>query len=87
MQLCGTAMGNNALINVKPEWRGGGGGGGGGADVGHLTFCKTVFKFPTLDTKISVKIDQISPPKIYAQFFCKFSCYLQYVHFPILQNI
>ena len=69
MQLCGTAMGNNALIVVNPEGRGGG---EGGADVGHLTFSNIVFKFPTLGTKILVKIDQISPPKIYAQFFVNF---------------
>ena len=61
-------------------------GGGGVADVGHLTFCDIFFQIPH-GTIILVKIDQISPPKISAHFFCKFSCYLQYVCFPILQNI
>ena len=65
---------NYAPINVKPEGGGGGGGGGGGrgggADVGNLTFCEIFFfKFPTLGTKILVKIDQIPPPKISAHFF------------------
>ena len=57
--------------------------------MGHLTFCEIFFfKFPTLGTKILVKIDQISPPKISAHlFFVNFLNYLQYVRFPILQNI
>ena len=56
---------HNEPINVKSEGKG-----GGEADVGHLTFCEIFFfKSPTLGTKILVKIDQISPPKISAHFF------------------
>ena len=69
----------NAPINVKPD------GGRRGADVGHLTFCD-IFLF-TLGMKMLVKIDQISPPEISAEFFSTFSWYLQHVCFPILQNI
>ena len=75
----------NAPIYVKSEE-------GGGADVGHLIFWDNFFikNFPPLGTKIWVKINQISPPKISAHLFfifCKLSCYLQYVRYSILQNI
>ena len=60
---------------------------GGGDRCGAMTFCEVFFfKLPTLGKKILVKIDQISPHKISAQWFCKFPCYLQYIRFPILQN-
>ena len=64
---------HNAPINVKPEGGGGGGGGGRRGRCGAFDILRDVFfKFPTLGTKILVKIDQISPPKISAHFFVNF---------------
>ena len=71
-----------APINVKPE------GGEDGADVGHLTFCEIFFHIPRpRDENFGQNQSNIPTQNFCSIFFCKFFCYLQYVHFPILQNI
>ena len=40
--------------------------------MGHLTFRNIFSNSPPWGAKILVKIDQISPPKTFAQFFVNF---------------